>query len=62
MLTIPEMTEARDKLRQADSLIAAVRGVFITAGYVHGARVMNDAINLLADEIAALNKAIGAKP
>ena len=60
MLTIPEM--ARDKLRQADSLIAAVRGVFITAGYVHGARVMNDAINLLADEIAALNKAIGAKP
>lgn len=53
----------RDKLRQADILVAAVRGMFITAGYAHGARILNDVINLLADEIAALDKAIaGAKP
>ncbi len=39
---ILSVRDARDKLRQADSLIAAVRGVFITAGYVHGARIMND--------------------
>ena len=59
MLTIPEMTDARDKLRQADNLVAAVRGVYVSAGYAHAARILNDVIGLLADEIAALNKAIG---
>jgi len=43
--------------------LSQCQSVFITAGYVQGARIMKDAINLLADEIAALNKAIGgAKP
>jgi hypothetical protein len=59
MLTIPELTDARDKLRQADILIAVVRGMFITGGDVRGARIMNDIIGLIADEIAALDKAIG---
>jgi hypothetical protein len=49
MLTVSEMTDARDKLKQADSLIAAVRGIFLTAGDVQGARVMNDIIGLIAD-------------
>ena len=63
MLTIPEMTAARDKLRQADNLVAAVRGLYVSAGYAHGARILNDVIGLLADEIAALDKAIsGVKP
>ena len=60
MLTIPEMTDARDKLRQADILIAAVRGIFISGGDVQGARLLNDAINLISDEIAGLDKVIGA--
>ena len=58
-LTVPEMIGARDKLRQAD-LIAAVRGMFISGGYVQGARLLNDAINLISDEIAELDRAIGA--
>ena len=60
MLTIPEMVDARDKLRSAGNLAEAVRGVFVSAGYVQGARNMNDVINLIADEVAALDKAIVA--
>lgn len=63
MLTIAEMTDARDSLRQAEGLAARIRGVFLSAGYVRGARVLNDVIRLLADEVAALDKAIsGSKP
>ena len=54
------MTDARDKLRQADILIAAVRGMFISGGDVRGARLLNDAINLISDEIAELDRVIGA--
>jgi hypothetical protein len=37
--------------------------VYVSAGYAHGARILNDVIGLLADEIAALERAIaGAKP
>lgn len=60
MLTQAELTNARDQLRQADILIAAVRGMFISGGYVQGARLLNDAINLISDEIAELDRAIGA--
>jgi len=59
-LTVPEMTDARDKLRQAEILIAVVRGMFLTAGHTQGARLLNDAIGLLADEIAELDRALGA--
>ncbi len=63
MLTIAEMTDARDSLRQAEGLAARIRGVFLSAGYIQGARVLNDVIGLLADEVAALDKAIsGSKP
>ncbi len=60
MLTLPELTDAREKLRQADILIAAVRAVFISGNYAHGARVLNDILGLLADQLSALDKAIGA--
>ena len=63
MLTQPEMASARDDLRQAVSLAVDVREVFFCAGYVQGARVLKNVIDLLSDEIAALDKAIsGAKP
>lgn len=58
MLTKTEMASARDSLRSAESLIAAVRGLYLSAGYVQGARLMNNALALLADEIAALEKAL----
>ena len=32
----------------------------VSAGYIHGARVLNDVIGLLADEIEVIDKAIGA--
>lgn len=59
MLTIPELTDARDKLRQADILVAVVRAVFISGNYAHGARVLNDVLTLLADQLTALDKSIG---
>ena len=62
MLTQAEMTSARDDLRSAESLIARVRGLFLSAGYIHGARLMKAAIGLLADEIAALEKALTGGP
>ena len=63
MLTVQEMTDARDKLRTAGALIEAVRIVFLSGGYVPGARVLKDVAELIADEGAALDKLIGvAKP
>ena len=63
MLTIPELETARDQLRSALAFIEAVRGSYISAAYVEGARLLGDAAKLVADEIAALDKAIsGAKP
>jgi len=60
MLTQQEMISARDDLRQAETLCAGVRGIYLSAGYISGARLLNDILGLIADEIAALNKAIGA--
>ena len=59
MLTLPEMTDAREKLKQADVLIAIVRSLFITGNYPHGTRVLNDILGLIADQISALDRAIG---
>ena len=53
-----ELEDACDKLRQADILIAAVKAMFITAGYVQGARFMNAVIGLIKEEVSALEKAI----
>ena len=60
MLTPTEMSSARDDLRQAESLIDKVRGVFLTAGYVQGARFLKATVQMIADEIAVLDKAIGS--
>ena len=60
MLTLPELTDARDKLRQADILVAAVRGMFI-GNYPQGARLLNDVLGLLADQLSALDRAIGGR-
>jgi hypothetical protein len=59
MLTIAEMTDARDKLSAAAAMIGTVRLLLMYGGCIDGARILNDVIGLLADEIAALDKAIG---
>ena len=63
MLTAQEMTDARDKLRTALTLIEAVRAAFVGAGYVAGAHELEYAAELIADESAELDKLIsGVKP
>ena len=36
-LTIPELEAARDFLKQAETIVAAVRGIFLTGAYTEGA-------------------------
>jgi hypothetical protein len=60
MLTQAEMVTARDDLRQAESLISRVHGVFLSAGYNPRSAFLNAVLGLLADEITALDKAIAA--
>ncbi len=39
--------------------MAEARSMFKTGGHTHGAHVLGDALSLIADEIAALDKEIG---
>ena len=58
MLTLPELTDARERLRQAKALVAGVRDMFFGAGDVSGARLLNEVCHALDDEIAAIDKKI----
>jgi len=40
---------------QADGIIAGIRGVFLTAGYTHGARIANDVLGLISDIVRGLD-------
>jgi len=40
---------------QADGIIAGIRGVFLTAGHTHGARIANDVLGLISDIIRGLD-------
>jgi hypothetical protein len=62
MLTVPELTDAREKLRTALTLIDDVKGLFLGGAYIEGARMMNEITHLLADEISAIDKQIAAQP
>ena len=62
MLTTQELTEARDTLSAAKALIEAVKATFFASGDVSGARLLNEVIHAVDDEIAALDKKIAAKP
>jgi hypothetical protein len=48
MLTLVEIIACRDKLREADVLLAQVRGAFIIAQFTHGAHITNDILGLIA--------------
>ena len=59
-LSQDELLDMLDKLRQSQMLIAAVRDAYLSAGgHIEDARALNEATLLLADEIAAIEKAIG---
>ena len=49
MLTLVEIIACRDKLREADVLLSQVHSAFIIAQFMHGARITNDILGLIAD-------------
>jgi hypothetical protein len=55
MLTLVEVIACRDKLRDADALVSQIRGAFIVAQYMHGARIAADILKLIADLIRSLD-------
>ncbi len=55
MLTQVEIIACRDKLREADRLVALVRGAFLVAQSMHGARIANDVLGLIADILDLLD-------
>ena len=58
MLKDVELRDSRDKLSQAHSLVEAVRVQYLLSGYVEGGRLLLDVLNLISDEIAALDKCV----
>jgi hypothetical protein len=57
MMTLVEVVACRHKLREADALLAQVRGSFIVAQDASGARLANDAIGLISDLMRMLDAA-----
>jgi hypothetical protein len=55
MLTLVEIIANRDKLREADVLLSQVRGAFLVAQFMHGARLANDILGLIADLLRELD-------
>ena len=55
MLTLVEIIANRDKLREADVLLSQVRGAFLVAQFMHGARITNDILGLIADLLRELD-------
>ncbi|MGA8770976.1 MAG: hypothetical protein WB610_11470 [Rhodomicrobium sp.] len=55
MLTSVEIIACRDKLREADVLLSQVRGAFLVAQFMHGARIANDILGLVADLLRELD-------
>ena len=58
ILTTQELANLRDQLRQAEALVNSVRDKYFGAGYVEGARLLNEVSHGLSDEIASLEKII----
>jgi hypothetical protein len=63
MLTPAELAEVREKLRTALTLIDDVKRLFLgDRKRFASARLLNEVAHVVDDEIAALDKEIGAKP
>jgi hypothetical protein len=61
-LSQAELTDAREKLSQAKALVTGVRDLFFSGGDVAGARLLNEVVHALADEVAAIDKKLAAQP
>jgi hypothetical protein len=55
MMTLVEVVACRHTLREADVLLAQVRGAFIVAQDAAGARLANDVVGLIADLMRLLD-------
>jgi hypothetical protein len=55
MMTLVEVVACQNKLREADAILAQVRGSFLVAGDAAGARLANDALKLVADLMQMLD-------
>jgi hypothetical protein len=62
MLTLSELTDAREKLCQAQALVSEVKGTYFAAGDTSGARLLNEVVHAIEDEIAAIDKKLAAQP
>jgi len=58
MLSTQELEAARDTLRNAEMQVAAVRGVFLVAGFTSGAAAAHDIGGRLGDLIREIEKLI----
>jgi hypothetical protein len=59
MLTTAQLIEARTKLEEAKALVSEIRDLYFAAHDIPGARLLNECVLALADEIQTLGKAIG---
>lgn len=57
-LTPAELTHAREELYAAKLKIEPVKDIFRSVGYIPDARMLNEVLLALVDEIDALNKEI----
>lgn len=55
MLTLAEIADARDQLRQAENIMAGLRARFLSSAFTLGGRVALDLIGLIGDIIRALD-------
>ena len=60
--TKQELETAREALLQAQGLIAEIRSSFLIAEYAQGARVLNDVLELLTDQLDDLDRMISNQP
>jgi hypothetical protein len=55
-MTPDELTELRNRLKQAEALVAGVRDAYASDRRTAGARLLNEVTLALLDEIAELEK------
>ena len=60
-MTPAELAELRDKLRQAENLVATVRDAFARDSRVGGARLLNECVLALQDEIEQAEKELAGQ-
>jgi len=56
--TTAELADARTKLSQAQALVSSIKAIYFDAGAISGARLLNDVIHSLDDEISELDRKI----